>query len=184
MQLVGENVLHKVYGVGTIIEQSATMITVHFFEKDTKFPYPNRDTFTKFLSAENPAIQTAILEEFRLAAEEASRQRAEDEARKKAEEERLAEEKRLADEAARAILRQSHSTAKKKPVKQERIPGKRMTFFVFQGATFDRESHGGYIWAPIANRAGNSFHHWDRLLDVRKGDIIFHGCDACVQAMP
>ena len=29
----------------------------------------------------------------------------------------------------------------------------------------------------------SSFHHWDRLLDVREGDIIFHGCDACVQAI-
>ena len=59
----------------------------------------------------------------------------------------------------------------------KRISGKRMIFFVFQGNTFDKEFNGGYIWAPISNKAGNKFHHWKKLLDVRAGDIILHGCD-------
>jgi len=183
MQLIGEKVHHRVFGVGTVTEQSDTTITVRFPAKEAKFTYPNPDTFKKFLTAENPDVQAAILDEFVRAAEEAARKKAEEEARRKAEEERLAEEKRLADEAARALLRQSRSPEKKTATKQERIPGKRMTFFVFQGTTFDRESRGGYIWAPSSNKAGSSFHHWDRLLDVREGDIIFHGCDACVQAI-
>lgn len=58
-----------------------------------------------------------------------------------------------------------------------------MTFYVFQGSTFDRESRGGYIWAPIKNKSGNSFHHWNRLLDIRPGDIILHGYNAHVQAV-
>ena len=86
MQLIGETVCHKIYGVGTVIEQSSTMITVHFSAKDTKFPYPSPDTFKKFLTAENPDVQAAILDEYPRAEEEAARKRAEEEARKKAEE--------------------------------------------------------------------------------------------------
>lgn len=184
MIIVGEKVLHKVYGVGEVIDQSTTMITVRFPAKDAKFQYPTPDTFTKFLKAENPNVQAAILDEIRQEAELAAKKRAEEEARKKAGEERRAAEQREADEHARAALANKPRTAgEKKHVKQEHIPGKRMTFFVFQGSTFDRESRGGYIWAPVANRAGLSFHHWDRLLDIRPGDIIFHGCDGYIQAI-
>lgn len=58
-----------------------------------------------------------------------------------------------------------------------------MIFFVFQGNTFDKEFNGGYIWAPISNKAGNKFHHWEKLLDVRAGDIILHGCDGYIKAI-
>jgi hypothetical protein len=58
-----------------------------------------------------------------------------------------------------------------------------MTFFVFQNSTFDREHQGGYLWAPVTNKTGDSFHHWDRLLDVRPGDIILHGYNGYVQAV-
>jgi len=183
MQLIGENVCHKIYGVGTVIEQSSTMITVHFSSKDTKFPHPSPDTFKKFLTAENPDVQAAILDEYARAEEEAARKRAEEAARKKAEEERRAEEKRKADEEARAQLSRSHSPECKSYVKQERIPGKRMTFFVFQGSMYEEECRGGYIWAPVANKEGLTQHHWDRLLDVRPGDVIFHGFDGYIQAI-
>lgn len=184
MNLIGKNVIHRVYGVGEVLSQTATMITVRFPSKETKFQYPNPDTFTKFLKAENPDTQAAILEEIRQEKELAEKKRAEEDARKKAEEERRAAEQREADERARAALSSKPRPAgEKKHVKQERIPGKRMTFFVFHGSTYDRESRGGYIWAPVANRAGLSFHHWDRLLDIRPGDIIFHGCDGYIQAI-
>ena len=58
-----------------------------------------------------------------------------------------------------------------------------MVFFVFQGNTFDKECKGGYIWAPVSDRAGNKPHHWERLLDVRQGDIILHGCDGYIKAV-
>ena len=184
MLLLGEEVRHKIYGVGTVVDQTPTMITVRFPSKETKFPYPNPDTFVKFLKAEKSDTQAAILEEIQQEKELAEKKRAEEEARKKAEEERRAAEQLEADERARAALSSKPRPAgEKKHVKQERIPGKRMTFFVFQGSTFDRESRGGYIWAPVANRAGLSFHHWDRLLDIRPGDIIFHGCDGYIQAI-
>lgn len=184
MKILGEAVHHRVYGTGEVIDQTTSMITVRFPAKDAKFQYPNPDTFTKFLKAENPDVQAAILDEIRQEAELAAKKRAEEEAHKKAEEERRAAEQREADERARAALaNKQRSSSEKKYVKQERVPGKRMTFFVFQGSTFDRESRGGYIWAPVSNSAGLSFHHWDRLQDVRAGDIIFHGCDGFVQAI-
>lgn len=184
MRLMGEIVRHSIYSAGEVVDQSDTMITVRFPAKDAKFQYPNPDTFMKFLKAENPDVQAAILDEIRQEVELAAKKRAEEAALKKAEEERRAAEQREADERARAALSSKPRPAgEKKHVKQERISGKRMTFFVFQGSTFDRESCGGYIWAPVANKAGLSFHHWDRLLDIRPGDVIFHGCDGYIQAI-
>lgn len=56
-------------------------------------------------------------------------------------------------------------------------------FFVFQGNTFEKEYQGGYIWAPISDKNGHQPHHWKRLLDVRKGDIILHGCNGYIEAI-
>ncbi len=59
----------------------------------------------------------------------------------------------------------------------------RNIFVVFQGTAFDAESKGGYIWAPLANKEGKKFHYWDRMLDVKAGDIILHGSNGCIQAV-
>lgn len=56
-------------------------------------------------------------------------------------------------------------------------------FYVFQGKTFERECRGGYIWAPKTNKTGSSIHHWNRLREVREGDIILHGCGGKVVAI-
>lgn len=56
-------------------------------------------------------------------------------------------------------------------------------FYVFQGNTFIQECRGGYLWAPITNNSGSNIHHWNRLLDVREGNIILHGCDGKVVAI-
>ena len=58
-----------------------------------------------------------------------------------------------------------------------------MTFLVFQGNTFDAEYKGGFIWAPKYNQVGRTCHHWDKLLDVRKGDMIIHCADGFVRAI-
>lgn len=59
----------------------------------------------------------------------------------------------------------------------------RNIFCVFQNNTFEQESKGGYIWAPVTNAAGKKFHYWDRLLDVKAGDILLHSCNGCIQAV-
>lgn len=65
----------------------------------------------------------------------------------------------------------------------EHVPGKPKIFFVFQGKTFDYERGGGYIWAPIKNKDDKTFNYWDKLLDVRFGDIILHGSNGRVVAI-
>lgn len=47
-------------------------------------------------------------------------------------------------------------------------------FFVFQNKSFNEQSSGGYLWAPIRASNGYKLHHYDRLKDIKKGDIIFH----------
>lgn len=175
MNLIDCKVIHMTLGTGNVIAQDDSYVTVTFANKTCKFVYP--DVFTSFLTFENPTVQMAIQKEITDAKEAA-------EAKEHAEkvDKQRAEEQRLAEVAAkRATI--TTSAYKKVASEQTRIPGKRMTFFVFQGTTYDRESRGGYIWAPISNKAGNTFHHWDRLLDVFPGDIILHGYDGYVQAV-
>lgn len=176
MNLIDCKVKHVSLGIGTVAEQTDTRVTVSFVSKTTNFEYPK--AFASFLACEDPTMQAAILTEIADAKAAAEAQkRAEDEARQKAEEQRAAE---AAEKRATAI---SSSAKKKANSTLKRIPGKRMTFFVFQGTTYDRESRGGYIWAPITNKDGKRVFHWDSLLDVRPGDIILHGVDGYVQAV-
>ena len=169
MNLVGKRIKHKMLGVGLVTAHDGDLFTIEFPSKTSRFQYTEM-TFTKFLAAEDEDVQAGILKEFQdIRDAEAARLRA------------AAEQ--AAREAAQRTITRTNTSAKKAVVRQERIPGKRMTFYVFQGSTFDRESRGGYIWAPISNKAGNTFHHWDRLLDVRPGDIILHGYNAHVQAV-
>lgn len=177
MNLVGKKIKHKMLGVGLVTAHDGDLFTLEFPSKTSRFQYTEM-TFTKFLTAEEPDIQAAILKEFKdIRDAEEARRAAEEAARLRAAEEQAARE------AAQRASTRTFTTTRKPIARQERIPGKRMTFYVFQGSTFDRESRGGYIWAPITNKAGNTFHHWDRLLDVRPGDIILHGYNAHVQAV-
>lgn len=175
MNIINTKVKHKTFGMGIVSAFDGKHLSVQFSSKFCKFVYP--DAFEKFLEAESAEIQQAIRDDIT--------------AQKQAE-----EVKRLADIAANnakeesksvdAAAKQSTITRKKagKPaIHMQRMDGIPMTFFVFQGNTFDKEFQGGYIWAPKANKAGNRPHHWTRLLDIRKGDIIFHGCDGYIKAI-
>lgn len=174
MDLIGIQVSHAMWGVGTIVAHEGVCLRVEFADVTKPFIYP--DAIGKFISAIDPSVQAAILadiqaakaavEEAKRAAEEATRIKAEEEA------------------AALAAKKTHKSTSAPKLVStQKRIEGKPMTFYVFQGGTFDQECQGGYLWAPITNKAGDTFHHWDRLLDVRAGDIILHGFNGNVHAI-
>ncbi len=173
MNLKNTIVISKAFGKGKVINQIEGYIEVAFENRNSKFVYP--DAFEKFIRAEDATIQQAIIDEINAA--------------KKAEEEKkAAEAQRKIEEAERiAVLeQQKFKTSSKKKVavtRPIRSEGKPMIFYVFQGNTFDKESHGGYIWAPITNKSGSKIHHWDRLLDVRAGDIILHGCNARVAAI-
>lgn len=175
MNLINIKVKHITFGTGTVTAQDDKYISVEFAARTSKFVYPGPDTFTKFLQAVAPAVQAAILQEIADSnATVEAQKRAEEEDRKRTEEQRAVET---------AVRKKTAPSKKKAAVSQGRIPGKRMTFYIFQGNTYDRESRGGYIWAPVSNESGNTFHHWNRLLDIRPGDIILHGFDGYVQAV-
>lgn len=175
--MIGTKVKHAVFGSGIITEFDGSYITVEFATKTSKFIYP--DAFEKFIKAEDETVQKTILENIQAAKDLAEKKRLEEEAVKKA-----AEERKAVEEAAkRAQIAKKYSYSPKQAVRSQRIEGKRMIFFVFQGNTFNREYQGGYLWAPIANNTSTPPHHWTRLLDVRKGDIILHGCNGYIQAI-
>ena len=175
--MVRIKVKHSGFGVGTVTAQDDKYLTIEFANKTSRFIYP--DVFEKFIRAEDPAVQDEIIRNINDAKVRAEQKRKADEAARKA-----AEEHKATEEAARrAEISRKTSYSPKAAARTQRIDGKRMTFFVFQGNTFEKEYQGGYIWAPISNKAGSTPHHWTRLLDVRKGDIILHGCDGYVQAI-
>lgn len=175
--MVGQKVKHTAFGVGEVVEFDGNYITVSFPNKTSKFIYP--DAFEKFIKAEDASLQDKIIKDIAAAKEAAEQKRLEEEAARKA-----AEEKRAEELAAKqqAVSKKTGYTPKV-AVRMERIEGKPMIFFVFQGNTFERECDGGYIWAPVYDRSGSQPHHWARLEDVRKGDIILHGCDAHIKAI-
>ena len=192
MNLLNQQVWHKTLGIGTVVAQDDKYITVEFASKTSKFVYPGQDTFVKFLQAKDPVIQQAILQEIedkkqaaeaaRIAAEEAKR-KAEEERRRAEEEACAAEQARLEAEAAARRRSKTTSPVRTAAPKTERIPGKPLTFYVFQGDTFDLECRGGFIWAPQHNQSGRKVFHWENMTLVKKGDIILHGCNARVVAV-
>lgn len=81
--------------------------------------------------------------------------------------------------APRSIVAKSQ-TMVKAPV---RYNG-RAIFFAFQNnREFQRELYEGVIKAPCYDKGMNEPHHWARLVNVRKGDLIFHGVDGLVLAI-
>jgi len=168
MNLINQTIKHPTLGVGYVTEQNNKYIWIKFANKTSKFKYP--DAFTKILKCEDPKTQETL-------EEESPTSKAIKEAQK------LAEKKYAAEVAARKTTRQSLPFRKKAVIKQQRISGQRMTFYVFQGSTYDRESRSEYLWAPVSNKSGQTFHHWERMLDIQAGDIIFHGHNGYIKAV-
>ena len=101
MDLSNIKVQHNMLGVGTVIEFDSQYITVQFKDKTSKFVYP--DAFDKFLKAEDPNVQEAIMADvFSVKQAEEERRQAEIAVRN------AEEEKKSAD-------RQNTTSAIKKP---------------------------------------------------------------------
>lgn len=176
MDLVGKRFKHKLFGVGVVSAHEKGILTIDFPEKTSKVVY-NEENYRKFLVAEDPEVEAAILQEF-AALKEAKQQQVINDM--------LAKHKKVEQKTELVKTKVTSSVkpaAKKAAIKQERITGQPQTYFVFQNSTFEQESCGGYIWAPTSGRDGNSRHFWTRLTDVRPGDIIFHGYRTYVQAI-
>ncbi len=172
MNLIDYKVKSKAFGLGTVVEQDEKHVVVQFAAKKTTFQYP--EAFRKFLIAEDDTVQQALLAE--ITAVDA----AIIEEKNKAEEARKAAEQAKLEELAAKAGRKATS----RPVKRiKRVEGQHLTFLVFQGGTFAKEYKGGYIWAPKFNQGGGTCHHWEKMLDVREGDIIIHCANGFVEAI-
>lgn len=184
MNVKNQSVIHKTLGGGVIVSQDDKYITVEFASKTSKFMYPNPDTFGKFLTLVDPNLHAAVIREAEeeKAAAELARVQEEERKRKAEEDARAAEQARRVAEMASKKSTGNMSAAKPTQPKSLRIPGKPMTFYVFQGDTFDIESRGGFIWAPKHSQNGGRVFHWDNMLLVKEGDIVLHGCNGYVVA--
>lgn len=47
-------------------------------------------------------------------------------------------------------------------------------FWVNQNKTYNIESKFEFLWAPIFNKCNRKEFHWENMLNVMEGDIIFH----------
>lgn len=175
MKLDGEKVKHKSFGEGTIIKKDGKYIFISFKNGEKKLQYPN--SFEKFLIAKDNEVQSYILKELAIQKELEIKEREEKEKKKRE------EEKERLELLERQLLMKSSKTLNKVYAKVERIPNKPLSFYVFQGTSFEIESRYGCLWAPFENKEGRTFHHWEKLEDVQKDDIIFHGVDGYIKAI-
>lgn len=171
MDLIGLEATHITWGKGRIVEKNNTSITIDFSSVgQKKLIYP--DAFKKFLRFVDEAAQAEYekeIAEIAAARENAARNSAEAE-----------------ESENRPVVVQVNpvnTERVRETIPQTRIAGSPFTFLVFQGSTFEEESSGGYIWAPINSRDGRSLHHWERLLELRLGDVIFHCADGKIRAI-
>lgn len=175
MDLLNKRVKHVKNGIGSIVQFDGAYLTVQFETRVMPFVYP--DAFEKFLVMEDAQTQKAIVALIESKkTEEIERQRIKETARIEAEKKR--------EEQVRASSIGKRSVGDKKdylPVKRE--PGKARIFYVFQKTKYEEQRDGGYIWAPKLSKAGRPVFHWDRLKDVREGDVILHGCHGYIKAV-
>jgi 5-methylcytosine-specific restriction protein B len=62
-------------------------------------------------------------------------------------------------------------------------------WWVNQGLSYPRSRAGGYMWAPLEDKAGGTPEHWRAMRDVREGDVVFNyansqlrGCSVAAEA--
>ena len=164
------------FGIGKVIEQDDSSITVEFPIKTCKFQYPA--AFEKFLIAEDDGIAKAIADELKELKEAEEAAKTEKAAKKAAEKKAKLEELK----AQSALSGKKTNTSKAyKPVK--RTEGQVLTYLVFQGDTYEEEMRSEFMWAPKFSKDGRTMHHWDRLMDIREGDVIFHCSNGFIQAI-
>jgi putative restriction endonuclease len=46
-------------------------------------------------------------------------------------------------------------------------------WWVSQNKTYAEERAGGYLWAPVRDKAGRTPRHWATMTEIRPGDVIF-----------
>lgn len=152
LNLIGQKVSHKAFGEGTVTNHSGNYLTIEFKVGEKKFFYP--DAFENFLSAIDPEIEAAIKEII----------------------EEIKHTAIIVAEAKELEKIKVTTPFETVDINQYRNieRGNRNYFFVFQNKTYDAEKRGGYLWAPKSLKDGRNVSHWNRMTEVRKGDVIFH----------
>jgi 5-methylcytosine-specific restriction enzyme B len=55
-------------------------------------------------------------------------------------------------------------------------------WWVNQRATYTQERDGGFLWAPMQDKAGRSQYHWEAMDEVRVGDVVLHYSNGSLRA--
>ena len=155
MELLFQKVLHAKFGEGEIVavENNKERITVQFLDRKCCFVFP--DAFERFLQAKDPALQSEILQLIK-------------------DQNPILPDPPPSLDPPIIVLPPETST---EPL------GGVQTYLVFQGGTFDQECSGGYLWAPKYGGGNRQFHYWKSMLEVNKGDIIFHMDHGLIRAI-
>ena len=168
MNLIGQKVIHKAFGNGVVIEVYDKYLGIDFSGSIKKIQFP--ETFATFMTAEDVSIQNEMLLLL-------------DKKNAIAEKERKQAELKKQNTELQISMVHKKTNITTPSIFRKRNEDRKMIFLVFQGNTFGKEYKGRYIWAPCFNKAGQRMHHWDRLLDVRAGDIILHSSDGFISAI-
>ncbi len=169
MNLIGQKVKHKSFGIGTVTgQEDAEHITVEFPNKTATFKYPF--AFEKYLEAENKKLQEEILADLHVKQQAIEEEKAEQAAKWK-------------EMALNTYGGGASDYDEKQYVPVKRTEGVPLTFLVFQGGIFDVQAKEQYIWSPIYNAAGDHLFYWDNIMNIREGDIIIHADGGFIKAV-
>lgn len=169
VDLINKQVKTYRQGIGTVVEQTDTRVFVKFANGIVEFEYGMAlvNNLVSIDKTELDAIKADIAEL------EAAKRAAElDEIRSKVSEIR-----------SNASGSDGGANAANPYVPTERVAGRALTYLVFQGTNYDKEEAGQYIFAPEFNQSGRKVHHWERLTELREGDVIFHGANKYILAI-
>lgn len=118
MNVQNEEILHKEFGVGTIVKQTATTVTVQFGDQHgvKNFLYPS--AFESYLELRNPGLKEQMSDELRLyqVRIEKERQKHLDECKRRMEERRAAMLEKKRTSKGKSSTRKSSA---KKPTKKK-----------------------------------------------------------------
>ena len=56
-------------------------------------------------------------------------------------------------------------------------------WWVFQGDSYARSREGGYLWAPLLNKAGKKVSHWESVDKILEGDMIISSAGGKIIAL-
>jgi 5-methylcytosine-specific restriction enzyme B len=55
-------------------------------------------------------------------------------------------------------------------------------WWVFQNKSYPRSRAGGYLWAPLRDKAGHKKSHWETMAEVQSGDIVLSSVERKIVA--